>query len=463
MVSLPTRPDVVVVGAGAAGIAASRALRAAGVAHVVIEARHRLGGRAWTDFRGTAHPLDLGCEWLHSADRNVLAGMAPGLGLTLDKSEPPWRRRRPQVGFGEADQDDFDREQRAFYARLEQAADAVRSGAPDRPASDVLDSGARWNGLADAISTYYNGAPLDRVSVLDFDRYLDTEVNWRVEGGYGAMIASLGADLPVRLGCRVTRVDATGRALRVETDAGTIETDTLIVTVPTSVLAAGAIGFDPTLDDHLRAAANLPLGIANKLIFLLKEGADIPPDTRLIGAPGRRDAGSYTLRPKGRPLVERYFGGDHARALERGGLAAFAATAREEIVAALGAAFGRRLTPLVATAWAGDPLSMGSYSHALPGHADDRAVLARPFEDRIVFAGEATSKTFFSTAHGAFEEGTRVGRWAASRRVTPHRTGSVKASMVRHAASRRFPRLSSCIAAFVDHRLRAEHASWGGR
>ena len=110
MVALPSRPDVVVIGAGAAGISAARALRAAGVPHLVLEARQRLGGRAWTDLCGTPYPLDLGCEWLHSADRNVLAEMAPKLGLTLDKSEPPWRRRHPQVGFGEAEQNEFDRE-----------------------------------------------------------------------------------------------------------------------------------------------------------------------------------------------------------------------------------------------------------------------------------------------------------------------------------------------------------------
>lgn len=419
MVSLPLRPDAVVIGAGAAGIAASRALRAAGVPHLVLEARDRLGGRAWTDTCGTDDPLDLGCEWLHSADRNVLAGMAPGLGLTLDKSEPPWRRRHPQVGFCNVEQDEFDREQGAFYARLERAADAVRAGAPDAPASDFLDKEARWNGLTDAISTYYNGAPLERVSVLDFDRYVDTEVNWRVRGGYGAMIAGLGADLPVRLGIRVARIDSSGPALRIETDRGSIETDRCIVTVPTSVLASGAIAFDAPLDDHLQAAANLPLGVADKLFFRLDDPADIPPDTRLIGAPGRRDAGSYTLRSNGRALVEGYFGGDHARALEKGGLAAFAAAAREEIAALLGAHIARRLTPLVATAWASDPLALGSYSHALPGHADDRAILAAPFEDRLAFAGEATSGTFFSTAHGAFEEGTRAGLWAAGE--TPFR------------------------------------------
>jgi monoamine oxidase len=404
MISLPNRPDVVVIGAGAAGIAASRVLADAGVPHIVLEARDRIGGRAHTAACGTPYTLDLGCEWLHSADRNVLAGLASAHGFDIDKSEPPWRRRHPQRGFGEAEQAAFEREQAAFYQRLEEAAKRPKDG----PASELLDPGARWNGLTDAISTYYNGAPLSRVSVHDFDRYIDTEVNWRVVGGYGALIAALGATMPLRLGCAVRRVDTSGAALRIETNLGTIETRAAIVTVPTGVLAAGAIGFDAALDDHLDAASGLPLGLADKLFFTLAEPEAFEPDTRLIGAPDRVDSGSYTLRSGGRALVEGYFGGDYARHLERGGLAAFADAARREITQALGRDIGARLEPVVATGWALDPYALGSYSHALPGRADARKTLAMPFQDRLLFAGEATSPHFFSTAHGAFEEGARA-------------------------------------------------------
>ena len=404
MIPLPNRPDVVVIGAGTAGIAASRALSAASTTHIVLEARDRIGGRAYTAACGKPYPLDLGCEWLHSADRNVLAGMTADLGFAIDRSEPPWRRRHPQRGFGTAEQETFEDEQAAFYERLE---DAARERT-DRPASDLLDPRARWNGLTDAVSTYYNGAPLSRVSVKDLATYVDTEVNWRVFGGYGALIAAIGADMPVRLGCVVRRVESSGRTLKIVTDRGTIDTDAVIVTVPTSVLAAGTIEFAPALDAHLDAAAGLPLGVADKVFFALDEPEAFAPDTRLIGAPDRVDSGSYTLRSGGRALVEGYFGGDYARHLEQGGLDAFVDAARREITEALGRDIGATLKPVVATSWARDPYALGSYSHALPGRADARALLARPVEDRILFAGEATSPHFFSTAHGAFEEGSRA-------------------------------------------------------
>jgi monoamine oxidase len=408
MMSFVSRPTVVVIGAGSAGIAAGRALARHNIPFVLLEARQRLGGRAWTENYG-GHTFDLGCEWLHSADRNVLAVLAPSLGFTIDKSEPPWRKRHAQVGFGDAEQDAFDAEQDAFYARLDRAtAEAKRTGI-DAPASNVLDEAGSWSGLIDAISTYYNGAALDQVSMLDFDAYCDTEVNWRVKGGYGRLIAAAGADLPVRFGVRVSRVDAGGRTIRVETDCGVVETDRVIVTVPTNVLAAGAIRFDPALDGHMSAAAGLPLGIADKVYFALDDAEAFAPDTRLIGRPGERDTGTYTLRAGGQPIIEGYFGGAYARRLEQGGLAAFTEAARAEIASALGHDLGAKLTPLRSTAWASDPLSQGSYSHALPGHAGARAILAAPAADgRILFAGEATSPHFFSTAHGAFEEGTRA-------------------------------------------------------
>ena len=404
----PSGIDVVVVGAGSAGIAAGRAARARGLSVLLLEARDRLGGRAHTDGCGTPYALDLGCEWLHSADRNVCAGLARELGLKLDKRDPPWRKRQPQRGFDFADQDAFAVEQAGFYERLDEAAVEAEGTGGDRPASDLLDPAARFNGLTDAISTYYNGAPLERVSVVDFGRYVDTEEDWRVEGGYGAMFVAAAAGLTVRLGCHVTAIDHSGATIRIETSHGLVEAAHAIVTVPTGVLASGAIRFTPALDDHLHAAAHLPLGLADKLYMRLADPEAVAPDTRLIGSVTRRDTGSYTLRPRGRDLVEGYFGGDYARELEKGGLPAFADAARREVADAYGHDFAGALVPVVASGWAGDPLAMGSYSHALPGHADARAVLARPVDGRLHFAGEATSRHFFSTAHGAFEEGTRA-------------------------------------------------------
>jgi len=80
----------------------------------------------------------------------------------------------------------------------------------------------------------------------------------------------------------------------------------------------------------------------------------------------------------------------------------------DELAALLGSNWKKRLKPLAETRWLTDPWSRGSYSHALPGRAGAREVLARPVEERLFFAGEATSREYFSTAHGAWESGVRA-------------------------------------------------------
>jgi monoamine oxidase len=114
---------------------------------------------------------------------------------------------------------------------------------------------------------------------------------------------------------------------------------------------------------------------------------------------------SYQVRPLDRPAIYCFFGGRFAATLEREGEGAMFAFAAGELTRLFGNDIRKQLAPLASTAWQHDPWARGSYSYALPGHADDRAVLAAPVDDRLFFAGEATSPNFFSTAHGAWLSG----------------------------------------------------------
>ena len=114
---------------------------------------------------------------------------------------------------------------------------------------------------------------------------------------------------------------------------------------------------------------------------------------------------SYQVRPLDRPAIYCFFGGRFAARLEAEGEGAMFSHAVGELTRLFGSDVRRQLAPLAATAWRRDPWARGSYSYALPGHADDRAVLAEPVDDRLFFAGEATSPNFFSTAHGAWLSG----------------------------------------------------------
>src|SRR5690606_17562996 len=121
-------------------------------------------------------------------------------------------------------------------------------------------------------------------------------------------------------------------------------------------------------------------------------------------------------RPFGRPQIEAYFGGNLAAELEAGGEAAFVDFAIGELTHAFGSEFARRLKPLALHRCGADPYARGSYSYALPGRADCRAVLAAPVENRLFFAGEACSKHDFSTAHGAYLPGITAAEAAIAAR-----------------------------------------------
>ena len=114
---------------------------------------------------------------------------------------------------------------------------------------------------------------------------------------------------------------------------------------------------------------------------------------------------SISFRPFGRPLIEAYFGGALAAALEAEGEAAFFDFAVGELTGLFGADFSRRVAPVGLHCWGVDPLARGSYSYALPGKADCRSALAAPVDERVFFAGEACSSTDYSTAHGAYLTG----------------------------------------------------------
>jgi monoamine oxidase len=406
--SLPSNVDVAIIGAGAAGLGAAHALKNSGLSVIVLEARDRVGGRAHTIQAAPDVVFDVGCGWLHSANQNSFVGIAEQLGFEINKDLPPWRERAHGKAFPQADRDDFIRALDQFYDRAEQAAiEAERTGR-DQPAALYLEPGNRWNPMIDAISTYINGVELDRVSILDMDAYDDTDLNWRIRRGYGALVAAYGAACPLALNCAVKLIDHSGKRVRIETTQGTLTSDKVIVTVPTNLIADEAIRFHPALPAKVDAARGLPLGLADKVTLALDEPEALPKEGNLRGATMRTGMGTYHIRPFGQPCIEGFFGGRFARQLEDAGDGAIAAAAIDEITGFLGNDFRRKLKPLVESRWAHDPFARGSYSHALPGHAGDREILAAPVDGRLFFAGEATSPNCFSTAHGARDSGERA-------------------------------------------------------
>lgn len=402
MTGFPSAVDVAVIGAGAAGIGAARRLQEAGtVSLLVLEARDRVGGRVHT-IAPRGFPLDRGAEWLHSADRNPLSPIAQSLDFSIHRRPPEWTTRLRRSGETiEAEAEWIALREAQRLARRRAATEAE-----DGSLAVVLQPGGRWNELLEATSSWANGAELDKVSIKDSVRYEDSETNWRLGEGYGTLFKTLADWLPVGCEAAVSRIDHRGRVIRLETARGTVTATQVIVTVPTSIIAQEVIRFDPPLPDKLAAAAGLPLGVDDKLFISFDAPLPgIEHDIYLVGSTTSRETMSYQVRPLGRPAIYCFFGGRFAAALEREGQRAMFDFAAGELARLLGGNIRKQIAALASTAWRSDPWSRGSYSYALPGHADDRAVLAAPVDDRLFFAGEACSPNFFSTAHGAWLSG----------------------------------------------------------
>src|SRR5262249_4368385 len=160
---------------------------------LVVEARPRLGGRAWTMRGNSEFPIDRGCGWLHSGDRHPRRANAEAQGASIDKTPPPWMRHSAPIGFALSEQTSFLQALQKFREQLYSPCEEE----PDVPAATYLEPLGRWNALINAVSTYANGAELERVSARDVSRYDDSGVNWRGGGGCGSKNSAPGAGVPV--------------------------------------------------------------------------------------------------------------------------------------------------------------------------------------------------------------------------------------------------------------------------
>lgn len=404
-------PDVVIVGAGVAGLAAARTLMAAGKSVQVIEARDRIGGRAFTDSTTFGMPFDHGAQWIEAGKAN------PAMAIVREAQAKAILDRSEQVIYLAGKE--LSTEDRARFEKV--ARDATRKIAealkkqPDVAVGRLLVPQDTLERLAYAmVGPLEQGVENGELSALDFTRQPEAEPQYAIAEGMGAMVARWGAKVPVRLGVRFVRLDSTGSDIAVETTAGQLKARAVIVTLPTGVLAAGKVGFSPQLSAAKREAiAQLPMSSFNKvMVQFSRQVMDAPAGRNVTGLTRKDLVFDAVVRPSGREAALVFVGGAQARALEEeGGRAAvtFAVSALAEI-------YGNDLRGFVAkshaTQWGRDPYATGAWSVARPGHAHKRTVLAEPHHDRIFFAGEATDPVWATRVGGAYASGLRAAREA---------------------------------------------------
>jgi len=397
--------DVVIVGAGCAGLAAAKALREAGRSFAVVEAMERIGGRAWTTRTDFGVPFDIGCAWLHAGDRNPFYHEAVAAGWTLYHHDMGLDHL--YFGSRKATEDEMARVRAADAALAE--AMASHSGPDDRLAALIADchclrANATFAGPMDF------GADDDEISIADFNAAAELDPNWFTREGFGALIHRWGADVPVTTGCPAGRIRWDGPGVEVETAKGTLRGRAAIVTVSPGVMQFGGIGFFPALpEDYEEAIFDLPMGLLTKIPLQIGGGLGLEPfDDLLIEGRGRHDL-FFLCHPFGLDLMVGFVGGDFAWEIEAAGAAAAVDFAIGRLVDLFGSDVRGAVRHGIMTNWAAERHVRGAYAAARPGRSAARQVLRQPVGDRIWFAGEALAgQGLMQTAAGARLSGAAV-------------------------------------------------------
>ena len=380
--------DVVIVGAGAAGLGAARACARTGKRFVMQEARDRIGGRVFTDMSLGA-PYDAGAFYIHWAERN------------------PWRAIAEELGVSARDENAFPigawlsfengapverSSRRRQFAELSRRFDTDQGEVPDVSfAERVADAPDLLPG-ARGMARMAVGEEAERISALDYARLWSGD-DLIVPQGYGALAQRFGAQIPVKLSTPVTHIRWDGRGVVVESAAGSLSARAVIVTVPVGVLAAGAIRFTPELPMVTQEGlGGLSMGALTK-IGLRFDGSrfGLPVNSNLWDEIPGAGGINFECWAFDRDLIVALFGGDFARDVLAQGERGAVETMLDRLTAMLGPQVRAAFKGASVNGWATDPFAMGCYSHALPGQAGARGKLAQPVGERIWFAGEATA------------------------------------------------------------------------
>jgi monoamine oxidase len=440
--TLPREADIVVIGAGAAGIAAARRVVAAHRKVIVIEAAGQIGGRCLTDTATFEVAFDRGARWMHNPDTNPMIRLARSSGLDVYPAPLGQKIRIGQRFARAAETEQF----LATLVRANRAIDEASRGKVDVACASALPKDlADWAGTMEfVLGANAVGKDLKDISAIDKARAQERNASIACRQGVGTLIAKLGEQVPLALSMPANRVAWNGRDVTVETPAGKIAARAAIVTVSSNVLAAGNIKFTPDIPKRqLDAAAKLSLGSYDRIALqfqgnplgLARDDIVIEQSTSTRTALLFANMGSSSL-------CSIDVAGSFGRDLSAQGEPAMVAFAVEWLTKLFGSEIAAAVKQSSATNWNAAPFVLGAMSAAAPGAQPLRKVLTEPI-GCMFLAGEATHETLWGTVDGAWESGERAAN-AALRKIGALKDESVEATPVakprRHAAPTRSAR-----------------------
>lgn len=396
-----TTVDVIIVGAGMAGLTAAKELTKAQKTFVVLEAQDRIGGRALVSHE-FSKPIDLGAAWFHGVDKNPLVPIADQMGFTrvdTDLEGPIYVGNRKatlkEIRACEKTSKKLD----AALAQAHASGDdkAVSQLVPKAPCADVVDSN---------VGRLENGAETEKVSSITAGLF-DSGNDDFVREGIGTFVAAYGKDVPVRLNEIVTAIDYSDSGVVVSLASGErVLGRRVLVTVSNGVLSAKKITFNPPLPDWKNdAIKRLPMGLMNKVVMQFKSDIfkDTPKNSWVMWDGPADDNIAFVIRPLDAPIAVAFYGGEQAKKFENDDAAALA-HAKEALRSMFGDAVDKEFDRSQITKWGQNPWTLGAFSYVTPNSSTMHVVMQKPVNERVFFAGEACARPEFNGAlHGAYE------------------------------------------------------------
>lgn len=414
---LPRAADIVVIGAGAAGVAAARRIAAAGRNVIVIEATSQIGGRCATDVTTFDVPFDRGARWLHNPDTNPLLNMGRAAGLDL---APITLGQKIRIGrrFARAGETE---EFLATLVRANRAIDDAGRGRLDVSCASALPKDlGDWAGTIELVlGAGAFGKDLNELSAMDKAHAQDRTTTFGCREGLGTLMAKLAGSLPVSLSTPATRILWSNRDVSVETPMGKIAARAAILTVSSNVLASGVIKFAPDLPKRqLEAAARLSLGSYDHIALQMPGNPlGLARDEALIEQSTSARTAMLFANINGSSLCLVDVAGSFGRDLSAQGERAMVAFAVEWLTKLFGSDAAAAVKLTSTTRWDAVPSVLGAMSAAAPNGQPSRKILTEPIGN-LFLAGEATHETMWGTVDGAWESGERAAD-AALRKIGP--------------------------------------------
>ncbi|MGQ0637968.1 MAG: flavin monoamine oxidase family protein [Nitrososphaerota archaeon] len=414
--------DVIVIGAGISGIAAADFLDEKGYDVVILEARDRIGGRIFTDRSLNGIPLDMEASWIHGIEGNPIMELAKKYGIET----VPTDYESSTTYDADGNEIDEKREKEIwnrFYRFEDIFDDELLDLDDDASLQEAVDyfikkenlSGEALNEFLYTVNVSIEHEYAGDVSDMSYYEF-DEDLVFPGEdvlfpGGYDQIITVLSDGLDIRLNHVVTKIDYGGTNVKVSTIDDTFIGKIALCTVPLGVLEKGSIEFSPPLPQRkLTAIENLEMGVLNKVYLQFPE-VFWEKDTELIGYIGKEKghwAEFYNMYYYiDEPILLGFNAAEYGREVEK--------FSDKEIIAdvmtVLKTIYGDDIpqpTGYLITRWGSDEFSGGSYSYVgVDGTANDHEILAEPLAKKLFFAGEATSKSYAGTVHGAYLSGIR--------------------------------------------------------